>query len=256
MSTATVAQPATAEPDSYDLSKRLQDKGIFLTRIAVDVLGYTATTGYDSQTGRSTGESYLRSPYDEGHICVTAGSDGIEKAHAPFGLKGIYAFNAVDFMLAHNERLKNPRQAAEAICMAVFNQLDDTITAPKLVRIVAEQDQIQDMSLALQRQGVSLASIASDMFKFSVVRSGDETYIFTSGEPEDNSSVYDGVNTSRFVASVAANKDGLATAHYMEPVSGHTQACAVRFAMLHGNMRTPHEADKAIRTYFSKPALG
>ncbi len=238
MTNATVAQPVSTEPDSTLLSKRLQDRGVSLVRMAVKMLGYKSLGGYDSEEGIKSNESYLEAPHGDGAISVTRDKNGIDIAYAPFGFfsrQASYAFNMVDFLLAHDEKLKSPREAAEAICMAAFSSPQADVTAPivTVISVPRELDLNYAHSLKLQERGVSLTDVAEQMFGFNVVRSNaSEAYIYN-GPMQDQQS---------FIAAVSTNTDGLQIAHYNDPIDGRTQVCAVRFAMQHGNIAAPLEA--------------
>lgn len=246
-------EPRLVHPDSDELSRRLQAHGITLPRVAVSMLGYKAIVGYDADNAEPTGETYLLPQHDEGVVSVVHDpKKGIQIAEMTYGLKGQYAFNLVDFTLAHRDDLKSPSDAARYICerYKLEAEASKSVTAMVAVEpnpvpcvepkpVPRELDLNYAISQTLQDNGLPLSVVAANL-GFSVRRpnEGNELYVFDAPGPQ-----------AAFVAAIIPNRDGLEIAHYPYPVDGRGQVCAVRFAMQHGgeNFRTPLDATASLK---------
>ena len=242
MNIKTQPQSVASELNSADLSRRLQDQGICFSRIAVSMLGYKALSGYDPASNETTGETYLVSSTGDGAISVAPDKTGLQIAHLPFGIPGKYAstfaFNAVDFLMAHDERLKTPADAAKAISRAFPVEINKT-EEPAAAVEPCELDVNYVESKKLQDAGLPLSVIAANMgFNVRQPNEGNEYYVYQSACP-----------TAAFVAAIHVNAQGLQIAHYVDPVDGRHQVCAVRFAMQHGgsSYKSPLHANDQLR---------
>lgn len=230
MTTPTETVPTAVAPDSYTLSRRLHDRGVSAINVARNLLGYSVLGSFDAATFEQTGEAYATSCVDNSMLFITRDQNDVPVFHLPYGVDGKFCFNMVDFVQIHNrDVLKTPLEAARHICRnsRIDEDTADAVTAPVVPR---ELDLNYAVSRRLQDAGLPLCVIAANLgFSVRKPNAGDEYYIYRTPADEKAQNPQ-----AAFVAAIATNCDGLEIAHYIDPVDGRNQVCAVRFAMQHG----------------------